>query len=396
MHSLISSDDVWGLWGFIAVWAAVSIGLEQRFKWASAVSGAVIALAGAMVFTNIGVLPVESPVYDTVWAYVVPLAIPLLLFKINVRQIFKASRRLLFMFLISSAGTVLGSILAFFIFKQHIPYLDKIGGMISASYIGGGVNFAALAAKFETPGEYVSATVVADHFMMALLFFILISIPALKWFQQHYAMPFEEKAKAEGDSGKSAESYWKRKDISLKDIAFHAGAAFALVAVSVKVSGYVKSMFSHPLVTGTFGDQYLILTSLTILVVFLFPHFFEKLNGSQELGTFLIYLFFVVIGIPADLRFIVTNAPLILLFVFLVAISNLVISLAIGKLVRVHLEEILLAVNAAVGGPTTAAAMAIAKGWHDLVGPIMLVGTLGYFIGNYVGTFMGNWFSSFL
>ncbi|KAF1680161.1 DUF819 family protein [Bacillus sp. SKDU12] len=396
MHSLISSDDVWGLWGFIAVWAAVSIGLEQRFKWASAVSGAVIALAGAMVFTNIGVLPVESPVYDTVWAYVVPLAIPLLLFQINVRQIFKASRRLLFMFLISSAGTVLGSILAFFIFKQHIPYLDKIGGMISASYIGGGVNFAALAAKFETPGEYVSATVVADHFMMALLFFILISIPALKWFQQHYAMPFEEKAKAEGDSGKSAESYWKRKDISLKDIAFHAGAAFALVAVSVKVSGYVKSMFSHPLVTGTFGDQYLILTSLTILVVFLFPHFFEKLNGSQELGTFLIYLFFVVIGIPADLRFIVTNAPLILLFVFLVAISNLVISLAIGKLVRVHLEEILLAVNAAVGGPTTAAAMAIAKGWHDLVGPIMLVGTLGYFIGNYVGTFMGNWFSSFL
>ncbi|MCD2496727.1 DUF819 family protein, partial [Staphylococcus aureus] len=27
---------------------------------------------------------------------------------------------------------------------------------------------------------------------------------------------------------------------------------------------------------------------------------------------------------------------------------------------------------------------------------IMLVGTLGYLLGNYVGTFMGNWFSSFL
>lgn len=42
--------------------------------------------------------------------------------------------------------------------------------MISASYIGGGVNFAAMAAKFSTPGEYVSSTVVADNFMMALLF----------------------------------------------------------------------------------------------------------------------------------------------------------------------------------------------------------------------------------
>lgn len=118
--------------------------------------------------------------------------------------------------------------------------------MISASYIGGGINFAAMAAKFETPGEYVSATVVADHVMMALLFFILISIPAVKWFQRHYAMPFEEKVKADGKSGNSAESYWKRKDISLKDIAFNAGAAFALVAVSVKISGFFKSLFLIP------------------------------------------------------------------------------------------------------------------------------------------------------
>ncbi|MCB4340689.1 hypothetical protein BJQ93_03016 [Bacillus subtilis] len=128
MHSLISSDDVWVLWGFIAVWAAVSIGLEQRFKWASAVSGAIIALAGAMVFTNVGVLPVESPVYDTVWSYVVPLAIPLLSFQINVRQIFKESRRLLFIFLISSVGTVLGSILAFFYSNSIFPISIKSAG----------------------------------------------------------------------------------------------------------------------------------------------------------------------------------------------------------------------------------------------------------------------------
>ncbi|MFP9048837.1 DUF819 family protein, partial [Enterococcus faecalis] len=82
-----------------------------------------------------------------------------------------------------------------------------------------------------------------------------------------------------------------------------------------------------------------------VLIIFLFPRFFERLNGSQELGTFLIYLFFVVIGIPADLRLIVTNAPLILLFVFIIAISNLAVSLAAGKLFRVRLEEILLAVN---------------------------------------------------
>jgi uncharacterized membrane protein len=34
--------------------------------------------------------------------------------------------------------------------------------------------------------------------------------------------------------------------------------------------------------------------------------------------------------------------------------------------------------------------MAISKGWVELVGPIMLVGTMGYVIGTYFGTFIGT------
>ncbi|MFT0802842.1 DUF819 family protein [Bacillus swezeyi] len=387
--SLISADDVWVLWGFIAVWAAVSIYLEQRFRWAAAVSGAVLALGGSMLFTNAVILPTESSVYDAVWSYVVPLAIPLLLFQINVRKILKESGRLLMIFCLSALGTAAGSVIAFFLFNQQIPHLDKIGGMISASYIGGGVNFAAMAAKFSTPGEYVSSTVVADNFMMALLFFILMGIPALKWFQKRFGVQ-------EGAGGREnqAEAYWKRKEMSLQDI----GTAFAIVAVSVKAAAFFKERFpsdgGFQFLAFILGDQFLLLTTLTILLTIVFPRYFERLRGSQEIGTYLIYLFFVVIGIPADLRIIFMNAPLLLAFVFVVAMSNLLVSLFAGKLFRFRLEEILLACNASVGGPTTAAAMAIAKGWQGLVAPVMLVGTFGYLIGNYVGTLLGTWFST--
>ncbi len=44
-----------------------------------------------------------------------------------------------------------------------------------------------------------------------------------------------------------------------------------------------------------------------------------------------------------------------------------------GKLLKFNLEDIILASNANIGGPTTAVAMAISKGWVELVGPIMLV-----------------------
>lgn len=75
--------------------------------------------------------------------------------------------------------------------------------------------------------------------------------------------------------------------------------------------------------------------------------------------------------------------------------SNLIVGLLLGKVFQIDLEHILLASNATVGGPTTASAMAIAKGWGSLVGPILVVGTLGYIIGNYIGFALGYWYLTF-
>ena len=66
--------------------------------------------------------------------------------------------------------------------------------------------------------------------------------------------------------------------------------------------------------------------------------------------------------------------------------DNLAITMGVGKLFKFNIEEVMLACNANIGGPTTAAALAISKGWTKLVGPIMVIGTVGYVIGNYVGT----------
>ena len=53
--------------------------------------------------------------------------------------------------------------------------------------------------------------------------------------------------------------------------------------------------------------------------------------------------------------------------------------MAIGRgIFRLPNRELYLASNANVGGPTTAAAMAQAKGWKRLVLPALLIGILGY------------------
>lgn len=74
---------------------------------------------------------------------------------------------------------MIGTTVGFMILNRWIPYLNKIGAMMTGSYIGGGVNFAALSSKLETPSEMISSTVVADNSVMALYFMLLIALPSL-------------------------------------------------------------------------------------------------------------------------------------------------------------------------------------------------------------------------
>lgn len=388
LGSFIGKDETWLLWAIIIVWATVSLFLEQRYKWASTVSGAIIALVGAMLLSNFKIIPTSSPVYDTVWDYIVPLSIPLLLFNSNILKIWRESRRLLFIFIIAAIGTMIGTVVAFLTLNQWIPYLSKIGAMMTGSYIGGGVNFAALSSKLEAPADMVSSTVVADNSVMALYFILLIAMPSIPFVKKY----FKSNYKAE-TSPETQKSFWQPKKIQLLDIAFSIAIAIGLVAVSFKCAELIqqwvpKSNFLLTIIVSFFGDFYLLLTTLTLLVVAIWGKFFERLAGASEIGTFLIYIFFVVIGTPASFATIITTAPLLFIFVVIILIFNLGLSLTLGKVFGFKIEEILLASNATAGGPTTAAALAISKGWSGLVGPILIIGTLGYVIGNYAGTIM--------
>ena len=89
MNSLVAPDDHWVIWAFLVSMAALSLYLEQKYKFVKKITGAVVAICGGMLVSNTGILPAESPSYDVVWNFVVPLAIPLLLIKTDIRTIFK-------------------------------------------------------------------------------------------------------------------------------------------------------------------------------------------------------------------------------------------------------------------------------------------------------------------
>ncbi|MBV1819448.1 DUF819 family protein [Anaerosalibacter bizertensis] len=396
--TLISPDNTWALWAILTGIAALSIYLEQTYPWASKVTGAIIGLVIAMALANFKIIPTDTPTYDMVWDYVVPLALPMLLFSANIKKIWKESGRIVVIFIIGGIGTALGAILGFFILRNHIPELYKMAGMMTGSYIGGGVNFVAMADNFVISKELISALVVADNLNMALYFFVLISIPSIPFFKKNFNHPLIDELERVGEDEEAktrAAAYWDKKEISLKDIAFTIGISFIIVAISDTLAEFLGSViptnnFGLSLLNGLLGNKYLIITTLTMILATYLPNFFGNINGAQEIGTFLIYIFFVVIGVPASIHLIITKSPLLLLYCAIIVIINMLFILFIGKLFKFNLEEILIASNSNIGGPTTAAAMAIAKGWTPLVLPAILAGTLGYIIGNYFGIFIGN------
>lgn len=392
--ALLRPDDTWSLWAFLLACAAGSIFLEQRYKWASAISGCVLAIGLGVLGANTGLVPTESPVYDAVWTYLVPMAVPLLLFDADVRRIWRESGRAFSAFHVSALGTVLGTALATALLGRHLPEIGGVSAMFCASYIGGSVNFVAMSEAFKVSPSVINAGIVADNLLMAAFFAVLATLPTLAFFRRRYPIPYEERLAA-GDAGTNrAAAYWGRKEIALKDLAGALAVAVVVAAISVKLADLVKASPLPESLRGLFGQKYLIATALTVALASLFPKVLGELRGAREIGTLLMYVFFVVIGVPASILTVVQQSPLLLAYAALIAAVNLAVTLAIGKLTKHPLETLIIASNAALGGPTTAAAMAIGKGWNELVLPAILVGVWGYVIASYIGFWLGSFVAS--
>lgn len=130
-----SADNTWALMAITCGWAAFSIYAEQTWKWASKVSGAIVALIGCTGFDKPGYHPYKLRlVDDIVWGYVVPMAIPMLLLSCDIRKIGREAGKILVIFMIGAIGTSVGAILGFKVLGNHVKDLAGVAAMMTGSY----------------------------------------------------------------------------------------------------------------------------------------------------------------------------------------------------------------------------------------------------------------------
>jgi uncharacterized membrane protein len=293
---------------------------------------------------------------------------------------------------ISSIGTVLGAFLATWLLRGRVPDIEHAAGIMTASYIGGGINFFAVKESYKVGEAVTNPLLVADNFVMAGLFVALLWIAGSAIFRRRFPHPHSLDADV-GTARNLAAEHWQRKGISLIDIAKSLAVAFAVTGMAELLKRFFSARIpvggddglALRMVQTLLTNRFVLITGVTLVVATAFHRQMTTVNGPEELGGYMLYLFLFTIGLPADLKAVLFNVPMLFVYCAIIAVTNLIVTLAVGRVFRLNLEELLLCVNATVGGPSTAAAMAISAGWSRLVLPGLLVGIWGYVIGTALG-----------
>jgi uncharacterized membrane protein len=130
----------------------------------------------------------------------------------------------------------------------------------------------------------------------------------------------------------------------------------------------------------------LIITLVSVLVANLFPKRLKPLEDTAfSVGLWMMYIFLAAIGAATNMADILHIGPAILGFYLVILFFHLIFLIALAKIFKLDIYEVMISSAANVMGPSVAAPMAASLGQKKLITPSILVGILGYVIGTFIG-----------
>jgi len=362
-------DSPLALAATVAAVAALGFWLERRFPWAEKLGASLLVIALGALLSNLGLVPARSEVYDAVFGPVTSLAIVWLLLAVDLKDLRAAGPGMLGAFGLAVAGTVAGVTGALLLFGAVVGEETwKLAGTLVATYTGGSLNFAAVGRSLGLPESLFAAAAAADNVVTALWMGATLLLPG--WLGRFFPAGPEE---AVGRERRPAPPILAPVPFHLLDVAILLALALGLQLAAEATARALP--WPVPSVVW--------LTTYTLAVAQLPP--VRRLQGSLHLGTLALNLFFVVIGIGSRVSEILAVGLEVFYFTAAVVLIHGLVTFGLARLARLDVETTAVASQAAVGGPSTAMALAIARRRPGLALPGLMVGLLGYAVGNYLG-----------
>ena len=374
--TLIPADQHFAVITAILALCALAFASE-RTVIGQKVTGTVVVILLAIAAANLGIIPHSAPAYGFIFSYVVPLLIPLFLFQADVGRLAREASRTSLAFLVAALGTVAGVIVAALLLDlSQLGAASELAadrreagivGLFASTYIGGSVNYAALGeiTGLSADASFFSAATAADNLFSAVFLSVIALVPGAHWIARHFVEHTASEAVQVTETV-----------VTPASISYALAAAAGIVAMTDLLCWWLEIP----------SWRYAVMTLISVGLATAVPQIREWFSGAFEVGVALSFPFFAAIAAGADIRAMISVAPLLISLVAILLTVHLTVLLVLGKKLGLTIPELLTASNAAILGATTAPAMAAAKGWHDQVTPGVLVGVLGYALGTFIGT----------
>jgi uncharacterized membrane protein len=228
-------------------------------------------------------------------------------------------------------------------------------------------------------GSMLAAAIAADNVATNLHFLLIIFLPGIAWMAKRYPTTHMDSAERFDDA--SLANLHRIADLNIAGLLAALALAFMLAALGNALAEYLgKPQFAI-----------LVTTALTLLMATLLPRQLQKLSGHNEAGNVMMFIFLASVGATADIWQLIAIGPVLFIFASIIITVHMIILFGVGKMLKLDLAELAMASAVCIGGPSSAAALASAKGWRDLLIPGVLAGSFGYAIGSFAGISVVEW-----
>ncbi len=364
---------------FILVPAPI-IWLSNRVKIVEKIGIVIICYAFGMVVGNIGILPESfSGIQTTIQDVSVCLALPLILFSIDIKKWKKTAKKGLVCMGLAVVSIVTTVVILHFIFRDNNPNVADYGALAIGVYTGGTVNVASIAAATKIPENTYIMFNTVDMVISSLYMIFLTSI-GRKFFQKVFRLPaFQGDMNIESIDVEDDNSY---KGMAKPAILGKLVLAFLLSAVIVGIS----------YVTGTLVKGYetavtiLMITTLSLVCSFIKP--VREIKKTTSLGMYIIYIFCFTVATMADFSEFANFDYTLLIYITVSIFGSMFLHALFCKFAKVDSDTMIVTSVSAICSPPFVPVVAAALNNNAVLISGLTTGIIGYAIGNYLGVFM--------
>lgn len=370
---------------FYFLFPALVVYLDRKFTLVNKIGSVVICYGMGLLIGNIGILP--EGVFDfqeNLTILVVPLAIPLLLFSLDIRKWIKMAGKTFLSLVLGLVSVVIMVFIGFYIYRDVIPDIWKISGVLVGYYSGGAPNAAAISIALEMEPDVFILTQTYDMAVGAVTLLFLMTVAQrffLLFMRPYQPMDMEN---VDGSRESHYEKYESYEGIFRRHIFFPLLGALGLSAIIGGVAVGISLLLfkSLNLTVAILG-----ITSLGIAASFV-PRI-KNIEKTFQGGIYLILVFCVVVASEADISMFSLESLPILMYVVLAVPGALLLHGILSKFFKVDVDNFLIISVALSMAPPFVPVVAASLRNRDIILPGLIIGIIGYAMGNYLGVLVG-------